>query len=417
LVKKSIFALLFLFLAFAGGAQTQLEAKAEARGFNQRGVGQLEAGDPFGAIKLFIKACRLSPFDDRYAKNLAYARFVAGKMLLARGEFEPAEGHLALAIKQEPDNAEFNLMLFDLYVKQQSGELALAQGDRVLALTPWDGELVRYLAINAYRLQQSKAAIAYLEGFVASYGVNLQVNKQLGSLLYERGRLTEALEALKPIESYNLKDPEALALISKINTELVIKEGLQSFSSEKFVLWTPKNLDLAFSELLSSNLEKIYEGLGDLLNFYPLEPVEVILLEETEYKSLYSYKQGATGVYDGKLVIPVARVEEPEQLARTLRHEYVHHLVYWMSEDTAPLWLNEGLAQLLETDDLEAILEQNSKALLLSHKEVERLYLSAVDENNLKEVYKWSFVKALKIVAESGLDRLVEMLKSKTYAI
>lgn len=413
MIKKILFSCFLLLFACTGYANSQVQATL----CNEQGIEKLEANDPFGAIKDFITACRLSPFDDKYSKNLAYARFMAGRALFEMESHEKAENHLQLALKQEPFNLEFRLMLFDLYVKLKKRDLVLAQGDKIITLRPEDPALTRYLAINTYKTQQSVKAIKYLENYIENYGNNLHINKLLGGLLYEKGRLTDALEVLRPVENQNLRDLDALNLISKINSELAVKEGLDSSSSDNFILWLPKDFEFELFEILLSNLEKIYDGLGDALCFYPLEPVEIIIVEDAEYKSLYSYKEGTAGMYDGKIVIPVAKINEPDKLARTLRHEYVHHLIYWISEDSAPLWLNEGLAQLLETDDFEGMLEENLQNLALSFRELDRLYIQSMETKNFRDTYKWSLVKTLKIVTEIGLEGIVQMLRTKNYQV
>ncbi len=57
-------------------------------------------------------------------------------------------------------------------------------------------------------------------------------------------------------------------------------------------------------------------------------------------------------MYDGRIKLPVGGLQRgSERLARTLRHEYAHAAIVTLSRGKAPLWLNEGLAQVSEEID------------------------------------------------------------------
>ncbi len=54
-------------------------------------------------------------------------------------------------------------------------------------------------------------------------------------------------------------------------------------------------------------------------------------------------------MYDGRIKMPIGGLERgSERLKRTLRHEYAHAAIVTLSRGKAPVWLNEGLAQVAE---------------------------------------------------------------------
>ena len=58
--------------------------------------------------------------------------------------------------------------------------------------------------------------------------------------------------------------------------------------------------------------------------------------------------------YDGRIRLPIqGAFDHLEELDRVLGHEYVHALVATLGGRTVPVWLNEGLATVLEPDGLE----------------------------------------------------------------
>jgi hypothetical protein len=57
----------------------------------------------------------------------------------------------------------------------------------------------------------------------------------------------------------------------------------------------------------------------------------------------------ATGLFDGKIRLPVGRVRPPaHEVERLVTHEYAHAAIHELARGRAPRWLHEGLAQVLE---------------------------------------------------------------------
>jgi hypothetical protein len=107
-------------------------------------------------------------------------------------------------------------------------------------------------------------------------------------------------------------------------------------------------------------LEAAYYRIGGVLNVYPGEPVEVVLHTLEQFRDVTKSPAWAAGVYDGRIRVPIKDADRsPEQLAEVLSHEYTHAVVAGLAGRSAPTWLNEGLAGVMEPsgsrDEIEAL--------------------------------------------------------------
>ncbi|HEY8370681.1 MAG TPA: peptidase MA family metallohydrolase, partial [Thermodesulfobacteriota bacterium] len=107
--------------------------------------------------------------------------------------------------------------------------------------------------------------------------------------------------------------------------------------------------------LVSLLLEEAYHAVGRRLEAYPDEPVHAVLYPRERFRDVTRSPDWAGAIYDGKIRLPIGGLtDRTEALRRVIAHEYTHALVHRLSRGRAPVWLNEGLAQLGEDAGIEA---------------------------------------------------------------
>ncbi len=105
-------------------------------------------------------------------------------------------------------------------------------------------------------------------------------------------------------------------------------------------------------------LEKSYQVLGKLLNYYPQEKVLIEFYPDRQPFSKISpltlqdiLTSGTVALckYNRIMMISPGSLVRGFNWMDTLSHEYVHYLLTKKSRNRLPLWMHEGIAKLLET--------------------------------------------------------------------
>jgi hypothetical protein len=79
-----------------------------------------------------------------------------------------------------------------------------------------------------------------------------------------------------------------------------------------------------------------------------------VLYTREQFRDITRSPQWAAAAYDGIIRVPMRGAgEKAEDLDRVLAHEFSHALIRSLATRNLPTWLNEGLASVLESDDLD----------------------------------------------------------------
>lgn len=150
--------------------------------------------------------------------------------------------------------------------------------------------------------------------------------------------------------AYNLNPrPELKEKLEKLGKEQKVVKNLATYNEEHFVIKYHKSQDKDRGFELRELLRDTYRKLSADFGFYFNRQVVVLLYDEDDFKELSGLPHWATGVYDGKVRMPINRQGFTDEDLRALTmHEVAHAFVAGMSADSAPAWINEGLAQYQE---------------------------------------------------------------------
>ncbi|MCQ2104002.1 MAG: hypothetical protein MJY98_12365 [Fibrobacter sp.] len=96
-----------------------------------------------------------------------------------------------------------------------------------------------------------------------------------------------------------------------------------------------------------SVLEVAYDSLSRLFDFTPENKLHVVLHESADYNG-GTRPDWVGAVFDGKLRVPVNLMQRREVYRPILIHELTHAFVRSMTRTKFPLWLNEGIAQVVD---------------------------------------------------------------------
>jgi hypothetical protein len=101
-------------------------------------------------------------------------------------------------------------------------------------------------------------------------------------------------------------------------------------------------------------LDKATKDVERILKYEPQERITLLLVPKSKFVHVLKSPVWSAGTYRNyEITLPFedgsrAKIEDTEKLDRILRHEYAHALIMEQSINKCPLWLNEGLAQMVE---------------------------------------------------------------------
>jgi tetratricopeptide (TPR) repeat protein len=208
------------------------------------------------------------------------------------------------------------------------------------------------------RLWQGEAMVRFKQGRYAeaaslidqAIGIDPQsanLHRLLGQTYYADGRMAEALDALTVSASLG-GGVEVDKLLEKVRREWQVEQEMGQESRGHFQLSFVDGkhaADMASSVL--EILEEAYAELGSDLAYFPEVRVPVLLYLKRDFSAVTNSPDWAGGVYDGKIRLPVGGMQYmSDQLSSVLYHEYMHVIVHFMANRRAPVWLNEGLAEM-----------------------------------------------------------------------
>jgi len=292
---------------------------SDAERKNREAVAHANDGDWKAATELLRDARRLEPDNDLYRTNL--------QAVLINGAFADVTAeHFREAIPRFTE--------------------ALALGDR--------GEIRRGLGYAYYRVNEPEQARANLERAIDQGAGDAETYLTLGRIHLDRHDQTKALAMLEKAVEAGADQPGLADTIARLKRDAEAEADYHALGSSHFVIKIEGHEDTEAARTVLNALEDAYRRVGARFAYYPLERLEVVLYPDQTFREVTGSPHWSGAIYDGRIKMPIGGLARgSERLVRTVRHEYAHAAIVTLSKGKAPVWLNEGLAQVAEetTDD------------------------------------------------------------------
>lgn len=167
----------------------------------------------------------------------------------------------------------------------------------------------------------------------------------LAGILFEQERYQECIRFVDSL-GYSEKDFEFL----KKKSEMLLRE------MSELKLETSKHFRLEFEGRPSRNdvlealsvLEVAYDSICRLFDFHPENKMHLVLYQSSAYQGIGPRPDWVGAVFDGKLRVPANVMQYRDVYRPMLFHELTHAFVRAMTRAKVPLWLNEGIAQVVD---------------------------------------------------------------------
>lgn len=273
------------------------------------------------------------------------------------------------------------------------------------SLAPHDHDIQEGLAATHMALGQDRQARAVLDRAILDHPESPDLLTLIGDLHYGQEQPGEALAAWQ--KAYALRpDPVLQARIQKLEREEAVEGHYRRSEAVHFTLRydgerTDPDLEMAILEYLEGE----FWNLARRFDYEPPQPIVVIVYPQRQFHEATLAQANVAGLYDGKIRVPIGGLRRLSDEARkVLIHELAHAFVAGKTGFTAPRWLQEGIAQMVE-----GLTTQEGTGEALA-----RAYRGLDDKSRWGKEFTYpsalSFVEF--VVNREGFYRLVDVLEA-----
>lgn len=255
------------------------------------------------------------------AELAATSDFIAGKFEFEHGNISDARRYFESALRFQPENSTILIYYSALLIRTGNASIALSYAQRAVQSAPQSADAYTILGYAQFSADRTKEAIS-------SWQRSLQ---------------------LRP-------DPAVQQFLAKAQREQNAEANFTESESSHFVLhYEGKQTSDAFREQILAALESDYDDLSRDLGTPPRDDIQVTLYTEQAFFDVTRAPSWTGAINDGKLRIPINGLDSmTPELARVLKHELAHSFINQLSAGRCPIWLHEGIAQMLEPKSLGA---------------------------------------------------------------
>ncbi len=221
--------------------------------------------------------------------------------------------------------------------------------ERAIQARPDRADLLQWHALALAHSERYAEAAQELERANTLRPDSPEVLRMLGMARYNADRTADAVVAWKRAQEL-APDPGIANLVRKAERELQVEEKSKSKDSRHFTLhYQGEKTPAGLQQQILTSLESGYQELSRQFNYAPPENIIVILYTQKEFEDITEAPSWSAALNDGKLRIPIGGLSTlPPGFDRVLRHELTHSFVHSLCSAACPVWLHEGLAQIME---------------------------------------------------------------------
>jgi hypothetical protein len=228
-----------------------------------------------------------------------------------------------------------------------------------------------------------------------------------------QGRTRDAAETLRRLLAVAPGHARGRHLLAGLEREQKVEGGYWSQESRHFLVRYEGAAGIDVGRSVVDALEEAYESIGAELGVFPPDRMQVGIYSTRVFGDVIGAPPHLiAGAYDGrKIRLNLgASVAYSRSLSRLVRHEYTHALIHLATNGRAPVWLHEGLAQVMEPRQAPRLLDASVPREYLTLSGIERLSRTASPEA-LVAGYSLTHVAVEHLVERGGIGRMREFLR------
>ena len=226
---------------------------------------------------------------------------------------------------------------------------ALAQFKAALDLDHQDARAQLGQAATYFAMGQDLYARSILERALAVHPDDPRLLTLLGDVYNSQERPEDALAVWERAHSVH-SDDSLTRRIETLRRQHAVDQSYRRSDAAHFTL--KYDGEKAGPDLEAEILDYLEDRFPDLVtrfDYYPTQPIIVIVYPARQFYQATLAEDDVAGLFDGKIRVPSGGLRSLNDEARkVLLHELAHAFIAGKSRRTAPRWLHEGIAQLIE---------------------------------------------------------------------
>jgi hypothetical protein len=178
---------------------------------------------------------------------------------------------------------------------------------------------------------------------------NVYALEQLGDMLASFDVYDDAMKMFERSKAIGSDSGYADLRLIQVEMDKKLATQYSTHRSPNFEVRYPQEVSLAAAEGIARVLEGELRRLQRWIPLTTFKPVIVNIVWWQDFKSVYTGSEDVLGFYTGKITLPLAGIYELEPFVVSLiTHELAHAMLAQATNDQAPRWMHEGLAQRVE---------------------------------------------------------------------
>ena len=176
---------------------------------------------------------------------------------------------------------------------------------------------------------------------------------QLAHVVKRQGDLAEAIRLYEIVATDAPDDDGVRDTLGRWKRERELHERMRLEVGDHFTVSFEGPEDAAMASQALESLNRAFWRICDVFGTFPTRSIPVVLYSGEQFSDITRSPKWAAGAFDGIIRVPMRGAgEKGEDLDRVLAHEFSHAMIRSLATRGVPTWLNEGLASVLEGDDL-----------------------------------------------------------------
>lgn len=178
---------------------------------------------------------------------------------------------------------------------------------------------------------------------------NQYVMEQLGDMLASFDVYDGAIRMFERSKALGADNGYADLRLIQIEMDKKLATRYTTLRSPNFEVRYPEEVSPAIAEGIARVLEGELRRLQRWIPVATFKPVIVNIVWWRDFKAVYTGSEDVLGFYTGKITLPLAGVYSLDPfIVSLITHELAHAMLAQATNDQAPRWMHEGLAQRLE---------------------------------------------------------------------